>query len=126
MLRRMGSCKGVEELSFALEYIQGMTVVKAFELGERAGKAVDNAIYESAEANIVLEKVFSSLAAAFQTVFKFIRAAIVVAAPYLFFNGRIDAEKCLLLLVASFMIYSSVELAGSTAAVRGYGQGGPA
>lgn len=100
-----------------LEYIQGMTVVKAFGLGERAGKTVDNAIYESAEANIVLEKVFSSLAAAFQTVFKFIRAAIVVAAPYLFFNGRIDASKCLLLLVASFMIYSTVELAGSTAAV---------
>ena len=100
-----------------LEYIQGMTVVKAFGLGERAGKTVDNAIYESAEANIVLEKVFSSLAAAFQTVFKFIRAAIVVAAPYLLFNGRIDASKCLLLLVASFMIYSTVELAGSTAAV---------
>ena len=100
-----------------LEYIQGMTVVKAFELGERAGKAVDNAIYESAEANIVLEKVFSSLAAAFQTVFKFIRAAIVIAAPYLLFDGRIDASKCLLLLVASFMIYSTVELAGSTAAV---------
>ena len=100
-----------------LEYIQGMTVVKAFGLGERAGKTVDNVIYESAEANIVLEKVFSSLAAAFQTVFKFIRAAIVIAAPYLLFNGRIDAEKCLLLLVASFMIYSSVELAGSTAAV---------
>ena len=100
-----------------LEYIQGMTVVKAFGLGERAGKTVDNAIYESAEANIVLEKVFSSLAAAFQTVFKFIRAAIVIAAPYLLFNGRIDASKCLLLLVASFMIYSTVELAGSTAAV---------
>ena len=100
-----------------LEYIQGMTVVKAFGLGERAGKAVDNAIYESAEANIVLEKVFSSLAAAFQTVFKFIRAAIVIAAPYLLFDGRIDASKCLLLLVASFMIYSTVELAGSTAAV---------
>lgn len=100
-----------------LEYIQGMTVVKAFGLGERAGKTVDNAIYESAEANIVLEKVFSSLAAAFQTVFKFIRAAIVIVAPYLLFNGRIDASKCLLLLVASFMIYSTVELAGSTAAV---------
>ena len=100
-----------------LEYIQGMTVVKAFGLGERAGKTVDNVIYESAEANIVLEKVFSSLAAAFQTVFKFIRAAIVIAAPYLLFDGRIDASKCLLLLVASFMIYSTVELAGSTAAV---------
>lgn len=100
-----------------LEYIQGMTVVKAFGLGERAGKAVDDAIKESAEANIVLEKVFSSLAAVFQTVFKFIRALIIIIAPYLLINGEITAEKCLLLLVASFMIYSTVELAGSTAAV---------
>ncbi len=100
-----------------LEYIQGMAVVKAFGLGARAGKAVDIAIEESAEANIVLEKVFSSLAAAFQTVFKLIRALILTAAPCLLLHGEITAEKCLLLMVASFMIYSTVELAGSTAAV---------
>ena len=35
-----------------LEYIQGMGVVKAFGLGERSGKAVNEAICESAKANI--------------------------------------------------------------------------
>ena len=100
-----------------LEYIQGMTVVKAFGLGDRAGKTVDNAIHESAEANIVLERVFSGLAAAFQTVFKFVRAAMLIMAPYLLIKEEITAEKCLLLVVASFMIYATVELAGSTAAV---------
>jgi len=100
-----------------LEYIQGMTVVKAFGLGERAGKTVDTAITESAAANIILEKVFSELAAAFQTVFKVIRAAILIAAPYLLLHGEITPEKCLLLAVASFTIYATVELAGSTAAV---------
>jgi len=100
-----------------LEYIQGMTVVKAFGLGERAGKTVDTAISESAAANIILEKVFSELAAAFQSVFKVIRAAILVAAPYLLLHGEITPEKCLLLAVASFTIYATVELAGSTAAV---------
>jgi len=113
--RRQAAQAGL--VSGVLEYIQGMTAVKAFGLGERAGKAVDTAIKESAEANIALERVFSSLAAAFQTVFKFIRAAIIIIAPYLLFHGEITAEKCLLLLVASFMIYSTVELAGSTAAV---------
>jgi len=100
-----------------LEYIQGMTVVKAFGLGDRAGKTVDNAIHESAAANIVLERVFSGLAAAFQTVFKFVRAAMLIMAPYLLIKEEITAEKCLLLIVASFMIYATVELAGSTAAV---------
>ena len=100
-----------------LEYIQGMSVVKAFGLADRSDKSVDTAINESAEANIALEKVFSGLAAIFQMIFKFARFAILLAAPYLLMNGEITPEKCLLLIVASFMIYTTVELAGSTAAV---------
>ena len=100
-----------------LEYIQGMSVVKAFGLADRSDKSVDAAINESAEANIALEKVFSGLAAVFQMIFKFARFAILVVAPYLLMNGEIPPEKCLLLIVASFMIFTTVELAGSTAAV---------
>ena len=100
-----------------LEYLQGMAVIKAFGLADRSNKSVDNAINESEEANIVLEKVFSSLAAMFQMVFKFSRFVIVITAPYLLMKGETTPEKCLLLIVASFMIYTTVELAGSTAAV---------
>ena len=87
-----------------LEYIQGMGVVKAFGLGERSGKAVNQAIDESADANIALESTFSALTGVYQTVFKLARAAILVIAPYL-------------LLGSSFMIYSAVELVGSMASV---------
>ena len=93
-------------------------MVKAFGLADRSDKSVDLAINESAEANIALEKVFSSLAAVFQMIFKFARFAILVAAPYLLMNGEITPEKCLLLIVASFMIYTTVELAGSINKVR--------
>lgn len=100
-----------------LEYIRGMAVVKAFGLGERSGKTVDRAVHESAEANIVLEKVFSALAAMFQAVFKFVRALLLVTVPYLLFQGEMGPEKALLLVISGFMIYSTVEVAGSTAAV---------
>ena len=100
-----------------LEYIQGMTAMKAFGLADRSDKSIDAAISESAEANIALEKVFSSLAAAFQMVFKFARFAILIVAPYLLMKGETTPEKCLLLIIASFMIYTTVELAGSTSAV---------
>ena len=100
-----------------LEYIQGMGVIKAFGLGSRAAKAVDQAIEESAAANITLEKAFSSVTGLYQTVFKLARAAILVFAPYLLLTGEITAEKCLLLLVSSFMIYSAVETAGSMSSV---------
>ena len=100
-----------------LEYIQGMGVVKAFGLGEMSGKAVNQAIGESADANIILESVFSSLTGVYQTIFKLAKSAILVVAPYLMLGGEITPVKCLLLLVSSFMIYSSVELVGSMASV---------
>lgn len=100
-----------------LEYIQGMGVVKAFGLGETSGKAVHTAIEESASANIHLESTFSSLTGIYQTVFKLIRAAILVVVPYLLSRGEITPVNCLLLLVSSFMIYSSVEMVGSMTSI---------
>ena len=114
-MRRQAAQAGL--VTGILEYIQGMAVVKAFGLAERSDKSMDAAINESAEANIVLEKVFSGLASIFQMIFKFARFAILIAAPYLLLQGEMSPEKCLLLIVASFMIYTTVELAGSTAAV---------
>ena len=100
-----------------LEYIQGMGVVKAFGLGEMSGKAVNKAIKESADANSILEGTFSSLIGVYQTIFKLAKSAILIVAPYLLLGGEITPVKCLLLLVSSFMIYSSVELVGSMASV---------
>lgn len=64
-----------------------------------------------------MESTFSSLTGVYQTVFRLSRAAILVVAPYLLLGGDITPVKCLLLLVSSFMIYSSVELVGSMASV---------
>ena len=113
--RRQAAQAGL--VTAVLEYVQGMGVVKAFGLAERTGKAVDTAIEESKEANIVLEKAFSKMTALYQTVFKLARAAILVFAPYLLAGGSITPEKCLLLLVSSFMIYAAVEVAGSMSSI---------
>ncbi len=113
--RRQAAQAGL--VTAVLEYIQGMGVVKAFGLGGNAVKAMDKAIEESAASNIILERIFSSMAAVYQTVFKLARAAVLVLAPYLLILGEISAEKCLLLLVSGFMIYSAVEVAGSMSSI---------
>lgn len=100
-----------------LEYVQGMGVVKAFGLGETSEKGMNAAIEESADANIRLERVFSSLIGIYLTVFKLVRSAILIVAPYLLLGGEITSVKCLLLLVSSFMIYSGVEMFGSMASI---------
>lgn len=100
-----------------LEYVQGMGVVKAFGLGETSEKGMNAAIEESADANIRLEHVFSSLIGIYLTVFKLVRSSILIVAPYLLLGGEITSVKCLLLLVSSFMIYSGVEMFGSMASI---------
>lgn len=100
-----------------LEYVQGMGVVKAFGLGETSEKGMNAAIEESADANIRLERIFSSLIGIYLTVFKLVRSSILIVAPYLLLGGEITSVKCLLLLVSSFMIYSGVEMFGSMASI---------
>ena len=94
-----------------------MGVVKAFGLGETSEKGMNAAIEESADANIRLERVFSSLIGIYLTVFKLVRSSILIVAPYLLLGGEITSVKCLLLLVSSFMIYSGVEMFGSMASI---------
>ena len=98
-----------------LEYVQGMGVVKAFGLGEKSGRTVDDAIEKSAAANMSLESAFSSLTGIYQTVFKVAAASILAVAPYLLTGGSIDLVKCLLLVISGFLIYSQAELVGSMA-----------
>jgi len=104
-------------VSAILEYIQGMAVVKAYNLGGISSKEVNDAIEESSKANIKLESVFSSLTALYQSVFKIAASAILIAAPYLMIGGSITMEKCFILLIASFMIYAQMEVVGSVSSL---------
>lgn len=93
--RRQAAQAGL--VTAVLEYVQGMGVVKAFGLAERTGKAVDAAIEESKEANIVLEKAFSKMTALYQTVFKLARAAIRTYLPDGFLKNLRFAEPVTLI-----------------------------
>ncbi len=100
-----------------LEYVQGMSVVKTFSLGNKTKEAVVKASEESCDVNIKTEHAFSNLGSIYQSVFKFLSFAILLGSSYLLIGGEIDAEKAVMLMVASFMLYKSVEIAGSIAAL---------
>lgn len=100
-----------------LEYIQGMGVVKAYNLGGNSSKGVKDAIEESSQANIKLESVFSSLTALYQLAFKIASSSIIVVAPYLLIDGEITIVKCFILLISSFIIYEQMEIVGSVSSL---------
>ncbi|MFQ8889969.1 MAG: hypothetical protein ACLR7Z_18055 [Bilophila wadsworthia] len=100
-----------------MEYVQGMAVVKAFGLGDRSNRAVDEAIEACRASNTDLERSFSTLAAAYQLVFKVAAFGVLLSSGLLYLSGDMDLIKCLLLMVSSFMLYAHIEMMGSVSAL---------
>ncbi|WP_347488105.1 ABC transporter ATP-binding protein [Desulfoscipio sp. XC116] len=100
-----------------LEYIQGIAVVKAFGLGEKSNRSVDDAIEESRRRNIGLEKAFIKLIALYLYVFKVAGCGMLMMACYLFSGGEFSLLNTLMIIVSSFVIFSQIEAAGSTSSL---------
>jgi len=102
-----------------LETIQGMSVVKAFNLDENANKKVDQAVDESCERNSKLEKAMTPYVALQQLVLKLSSVIIMLVSIVFFLNGTMALAGCLMMLIASFLVFEQLESAGQgTANVR--------
>ena len=99
-----------------LETIQGMSVVKAFDLDDAKGKKVDQAIDESCEKNSVLEQAVNPYVAAQQVILNLCSAAILFASISFYLNGTLSLVYCLMMMVSSFMVFEQLKTAGSSMA----------
>lgn len=99
-----------------LETIQGMSVVKAFDLDDAKGKKVDQAIDESCEKNSVLERAVNPYVAAQQVILNLRSAAILFASISFYLNGTLSLVYCLMMMVSSFMVFEQLMTAGSSMA----------
>lgn len=96
-----------------LEYIQGMSVVKSYGLEKDNGQAVQKTVDESCKKALALEKSVVPWSAARQLIIQVFSVGIVVCALTLYANGSLPLARCLLMLIASFMIYGELENAGN-------------
>lgn len=99
-----------------LETIQGMSVVKAFNLDDSKGKKVDTAIDESYQKNLVLEKAINPYVAVQQIILYLCSVAIIFASIIFYLNGTLSLVYCLMMMVASFMVFEQLKTAGSSMA----------
>ncbi len=99
-----------------LETIQGMSVVKAFDLDDAKGKKVDQAIDESCEKNSVLERAVNPYVAAQQIILNLCSVAILFASVSFYLNGTLSLVYCLMMMVSSFMVFEQLKTAGSSMA----------
>ena len=98
-----------------LEYIQGMSVVKSYGLDKDSGQAVQKTVDESCEKALGLEHSVAPWMGLRQITVRLFAVALAVCALALYSGGSLPLTRCLLMLVASFMLYAELESAGNMA-----------
>lgn len=100
-------------VSAVLEYVQGIAVVRSYNLDKTANKTVDQAIRGNEEINISLEKSFVPYIGLQSFVLKLFATFMILLSIGLHLNGNMDLITCLLMAISSFMIYSQLDSVGS-------------
>jgi len=105
--RREGSKTKI--VSEVLENLQGMSVVKAFNLAGRGDKKLRAAIDEYRDSNMDLEKVFLPYSMFQNIVLGFFKISIIFLSVYFTLTGSMDLKTALILTVVSFQIFAEIE-----------------
>lgn len=104
-------------VSNVLEYVQGMLIVKSFNLGQNSNSKMRQAILDSKDKNLKLERTFVPYNMLQQIILYGISILVIVEGLYFYLNGTMALSICLLMTVASFMLFSQLQSAGNTSSL---------
>lgn len=100
-----------------LEYLQGMSVIKSFGLERDSSQGIQTSIDESCHRNLKLEYGVVPWMALQQFIVRLASVAMMIAAIWLHLQGHLTFAHCLLMLIASFLVYRELEGAGNMSAM---------
>ena len=96
-----------------MEYIQGIAEVKSYNLLGAQAKKLNDANKTCAEVNTKMELTFIPYHFFQTAVTKITGAVIVACSAYFFINGTMSAVYAIGMTISAFMLYASLESAGS-------------
>ena len=102
-----------ELISQIMEYIQGISEVKSYNLLGKQAKRLNAANEACAEINTRMELLFVPYHFLQGTVTKITGAVIVIGSAGFYINGTMSAVYAIGMTIAAFMLYSSLECAGN-------------
>ena len=95
-----------------LEYLQGMTEVKAYRLTGVKSKELNEAISENSKINTDMEMTLVPRIALQSFIAKLTGAAMVAFSCAFYCAGSMDALNAVVMVISAFIIYTSLETAG--------------
>ena len=100
-----------------LEQLQGMLIIKAFNLTGKGDKKLKTAMQNSRNANLNLEKLFTPYTIMQEMVLRMCSVGIMLFALYSYFKGEMNLLTTLMSIIISFSVFSGLESAGSAMSI---------
>lgn len=97
----------------ALEYIRGISVLRAFSQADGSEDAVYKAFDEKRQADLNQEHASLHLLKIYSAIFKLTGCVLMFVSVILYLAGSITLPYCLMFIVGAFMIYSEMEQMGN-------------
>lgn len=96
-----------------LEQLQGMSVIKSFNLTGKGDQKVRRAMEDSRDSNLRIEKLFTPYVMAQEIVLYLFSILILAAAAGFYLNHTMALADALMAVIVSFLIFSQIKSAGS-------------
>lgn len=100
-----------------LEYIQGISIVKSYNLSHQSNQKVIKAIDDNNDINYKMEKTFIPIMGLQTFVLKSMGILVILTSIYFYLNNSMTLINCVLMIICSFIIYGQLESAGNYSAL---------
>lgn len=99
-----------------LEQLQGMSVIKSFNLTGKGDRRVNEALEDNRASNLAVEKLFTPYNIAQEMSLHLFSVLIMGAGVFFHLNGTMSLAEAFMTVVISFMVFSQIQSAGSAMA----------
>lgn len=96
-----------------LEYVQGMSVIKSFNLTGRGDKKLQDALEFNRKSNLDLEQLFTPYIIMQSIVLQVFSIVMIIAAVGFFIVGTMSIANALMVVIMSFLVFAQIQSAGS-------------
>ena len=100
-----------------LETVQGMQVIKSYNLGGKNNKELSNAFEENCNITMKLEKIMTPYIALQRIVLGISIAAIIILSAKYYIEGDMLLADAIMSMIAGFIVFEGIKVAGSSMAI---------
>ena len=96
-----------------VEYVEGISEVKSYKLTGEKCAHLNQTNEDNANANIKMECILAPFMGIQTFIIKLLGVVVTFVSIYFYLNGSLSIVDCIMMIIASFIVYANLELASS-------------